>query len=232
MSNVARSERKPEDDLFSGPAGEGEYVVCQGDCLSSLAYERRLDWRAVWDHPRNAQLKRVRKNPYMLLPGDRVHFPDLAQKEVSCPADQRHSFVCKGVLETLRLVLRDELGEPRGNVPYRLVVDGTTFEGTTSPAGELRHRIVPNARHGDLVIELPDREERYELVLGGLDPVNTPTGVQARLTNLGLDCGKIDGIIGPRTRQALERFQIKHNLEPTSELDDATLSRLESIHGF
>jgi N-acetylmuramoyl-L-alanine amidase len=69
-------------------------------------------------------------------------------------------------------------------------------------------------------------------VLGGLDPVNTPTGVQARLTNLGLDCGKIDGIIGPRTRLALERFQIKHNLEPTSELDDATLSRLESIHGF
>src|SRR5260221_607385 len=130
MADDSHLEKSSEADLLHGPAGEGDYVVKEGDCLASLAYARGLYWRSVWSHPRNAALKKARKNPNVLLPGDRVHLPELEPKDYEGSTDKRHKFVRKGVPEMLRFVLRDEFGKARANVRYRLVVDGTPFEGT------------------------------------------------------------------------------------------------------
>ena len=81
-----------------------------------------------------------------------------------------------------------------------------------------------------LTPEDPEEEFFWSLALGALDPMETVTGVQARLNNLGFCCGKVDNVVGPRTRAALRAFQSSENLEVTGEVDDATRSKLLAAH--
>jgi len=50
--------------------------------------------------------------------------------------------------------------------------------------------------------------------------------VQLTLKDSGFDPGPIDGILGPKTREAIKRFQIKNDLEPTGEIDERTINQL------
>jgi hypothetical protein len=34
------------------------------------------DWKAIYDHPSNADFRRRRPNPHLILPGDRIAIPD------------------------------------------------------------------------------------------------------------------------------------------------------------
>lgn len=49
---------------------------------------------------------------------------------------------------------------------------------------------------------------------------------QAKLNELGFSVGRVDGLMGPRTRAGLKRFQQDRNLPVTGELDDATIVEL------
>jgi hypothetical protein len=49
---------------------------------------------------------------------------------------------------------------------------------------------------------------------------------QRLLSALGYDPGITDGVLGPRTRQAIAAYQHSHNLPATGDLDDPTLSAL------
>jgi peptidoglycan hydrolase-like protein with peptidoglycan-binding domain len=57
------------------------------------------------------------------------------------------------------------------------------------------------------------------------DPVRA---AQEKLNAVGYDAGPMDGILGPRTKRALIRFQAVEGLELTGELDAATRARLLS----
>ncbi|MDH3358974.1 MAG: peptidoglycan-binding protein [Desulfobacteraceae bacterium] len=50
--------------------------------------------------------------------------------------------------------------------------------------------------------------------------------VQLTLKDSGFDPGPIDGALGPKTREAIKRFQIKNELEPTGEIDEQTINQL------
>ena len=50
--------------------------------------------------------------------------------------------------------------------------------------------------------------------------------VQLTLKDSGFEPGPIDGILGPKTRDAIKRFQIKNELEPTGEIDKQTINQL------
>jgi len=50
--------------------------------------------------------------------------------------------------------------------------------------------------------------------------------VQLTLKDSGFDPGPIDGILGPKTCEAIKRFQIKNDLESTGELDERTINQL------
>jgi peptidoglycan hydrolase-like protein with peptidoglycan-binding domain len=50
--------------------------------------------------------------------------------------------------------------------------------------------------------------------------------VQEALKNQGHDPGPIDGVMGPKTRQALRAFQQAKNLKATGQLDSETTSAL------
>lgn len=50
--------------------------------------------------------------------------------------------------------------------------------------------------------------------------------LQEFLINEGYDPGEVDGILGPKTRDALKSYQGKNGLEPTGEPDLPTLKSL------
>jgi peptidoglycan hydrolase-like protein with peptidoglycan-binding domain len=50
---------------------------------------------------------------------------------------------------------------------------------------------------------------------------------QRRLRDIGFYTGSVDGILGPNTAAALRRYQAKHGLPETGDLDTATQKALE-----
>lgn len=81
-----------------------DYNITEGDCVSSIAFERGLPWETLCNHSNNAQLKQKRKNPNMLKRGDILHVPDLTPNEHARATEKRHKFKLKGA--PVRLLLR------------------------------------------------------------------------------------------------------------------------------
>ncbi len=208
-----------------------EYVVRQGDCISSIAAENGFLPDTLWNHPANAELKRKRDNPNILFEGDIVVIPDKDLKQESRPTNQRHQFRRKGVPEKLHLILLDDCGVPRKNVPYILTIGGTVHTGSTDADGAIKVPIPPNVRDGHLTLRDGGVEEDYPLQLGHLNPLKEISGVQMRLTNLGFDCSSEEGTLGPQTIDAIRRFQEQRGLEVTGELNDTMLQKLKLAHG-
>lgn len=209
------------------PVGDGEYVVEQGECMASIAYENGFLLDSLWNHPGNANLKAGRKDHNVLLPGDRVHIPDKRIRTESCATDNNHQFVLKGVTELLRVVMLDSNGKPRKALPYTIMIKGgRTKSGTTGEDGVIEAAILANARDGELVVHGENGDEHYGLDLGAIDPPSTVTGAQARLNNLGFFCGEVDGEWGPLTEGAIRKFQESQALQSTGKLDDSTRDAL------
>jgi hypothetical protein len=211
---------------MSGPVGNGNYEVQQGDCIESIAHAHGFFWQTIWNHPNNLDLKNARKNPNVLQEGDRVFVPDLRPKQESGATDKRHKFKRKGVPSKLRLVLMDD-DQPRANAEYKLEIDGTWSSGRTDADGVIEHRIPPNAQRGKLIIGTEGEE--YELKLGNMDPVSEITGVQSRLNNLGFGCA-ITGQLDKQTRNAILAFQAKHGIPGTGQPDAVTQQQLKKVH--
>jgi N-acetylmuramoyl-L-alanine amidase len=224
----------------SGPIGSGNYVVKQGDCLSSIAFEHGFSWQTLWHHSSNAELQKARKDPSVLLPGDQVFIPALRLGEQSGNTERTHRFRRLGVPPMLRLRLLqppkpnappEAKDEPCVDVPYVLDVEGKLTRGSTDQNGLIEIVIPPNALQATLVLSPgTGNESRIPLQLGHLDPADQVSGVQARLNNLGFACGEDDGVLGPNTIGALKRFQRSAGLEPSGELDQPTLDALARQH--
>lgn len=207
------------------------HQVKQGDCISSIAEENGFFWETVWNHPDNKELKEKRKDPNILMPGDIVTIPEKRPKEVSEPTNQVHKFRLKNSPAKLTLrILKD--GEPRAGETFVLTIDGEEKErGTIASDGNIRISIPPTAQKGELTIGEGEDQEIYELNLGHLDPIDTITGVKARLNNIGFDCGKVNNKIDEQTLKAIKAFQgyINHP-NPNGEVDQQTREVLEKLH--
>jgi hypothetical protein len=82
------------------------YVVQQGDHLPSIADQFGFfTYETIWNHPQNADLKKRRGNPNVLLPGDQLFIPDKEIKSYSKPTNQRHTFQVKTTPLKLRIKL-------------------------------------------------------------------------------------------------------------------------------
>jgi len=204
-----------------------DYIVKQGDCLSSIAAKYGLFWEKIWNHPKNAQLREKRKDPYILYPGDVIFIPEKEDKEEAAATGQKHRFRRKGIPEKLELILCLE-GEPRRNEDYELQIDGKLIRGKTDGQGKVSISIPPGTRQGKLI--LIKTGEEFNLDLGHLDPITEITGVQARLANLGFDV-EVSGKWDERSKEALRQFQKSNNLNPTGEVDETTRNKLKEVHG-
>lgn len=207
----------------------GDYVVRQGECVSSIAFENGLFWETIWDHPKNASLRSLRKTPFVLQAGDVVFVPDKRRKDVAVPMNARHSFKVKGVPEKLNLQFKAG-AVARGGIPYRLTIDGVSKQGKLDGEGKLSEFLPPNAKTGTLILEDPAGAEEYELQLRHLNPVESVEGLQARLKNLGLYEGDIDGDLGPETVAAMNALQRRFGLPVTETPDAATRDAIVKAH--
>ena len=209
---------------------QDEYQIEQGDCLLSIACRTGHAWQTLWDHSGNAQLRRLRKDPTVLLPGDRLKIPPLREKWEDCAIDKRHTFVRSGVPAKLRLRLFED-DTPLKGQPFTLEVGGKIQRGEIDSRGRIEVFIPLDAAGGTVTVGEPPHIRKYQLDFGHLDPVETVSGAQARLANLGYDPGPVDGLLGENTIEAIRRFQLAHELEETGELDAQTQQTLKSAHG-
>src|SRR5918912_2146186 len=85
-----------------------DYVMQQGDCISSIAYERGFFWETIYYHPNNADFRAKRPDPNIAKEGDVVHIPDKIPEEVPRATDKRHRFKLKGAPAKLRLRIMEE----------------------------------------------------------------------------------------------------------------------------
>lgn len=202
----------------------------QGDCIYALAEATGHAWSTIWDTPENDALRKKREDPGILLAGDEVFIPPLRKREESGSDAARHRFRRLAIPLKLRVrVLRN--AEPRANAPFILTVGVKTQKGTTDADGIAEVFLPFDARQATLEVGEGDDRTAHTLNLGRLDPPDTISGLQARLNNLGFDAGTVDGRMGPNTRDAVARFQLAHELDPTGEPDDKTREALVEAHG-
>jgi len=224
------SNDSTDSETGYGAVGNGEYRIKQGEDLATIAWQRGHDLNTIWNHADNAEVKEKRENPEILKPGDRIHIPDIEGKQESGGTEQRHSFRRKGAPPKLsmRFLLRDE---PRSDQPYRINVPGQEIiQGTLDGDGAMEQVLPFGVDKVTIYVGEPEFEERFELTMGGLDPVTELTGLQSRLLNLGYACPQ-NGELDEGTQGALNCFQTDHDLEVTGHPDDATRQAILDAHG-
>ncbi len=204
------------------------YQVKQGDCIFSISFANGFFADTIWEHPNNAELKKERKDPNVLMPGDVVFVPDKRLKEVSEPTNQVHKFKCKNTPKMFRIQIV-RLGIPVKDMEYKIDIDGVEKEDKTDGQGWIKPAaILPNAKVAKL--ELADGS-KYEFNLGHLDPIDEVTGIQGRLYGLSYYDGAINGQFDDKTKEALKIFQRSNKLEVTGEADEKTKNLLIEMTG-
>ncbi|MFO0552205.1 MAG: peptidoglycan-binding domain-containing protein [Polyangiaceae bacterium] len=209
------------------------HLVNSTDCVHSIAAFYGHSWKTIWNHPQNEELRKIRETPMCLEAGDKVFIPPIEIRQLELDTARSYRFKRKEVPHRLRLTFEDEQELPRSNLEFELEVGGRVHTGKTDGDGRIDVPIPPDTTAAILRFFAVDEStgeryvlERYDLVVGGLDPVGTARGAQARLKSLGLYWGRIDGELGPLSREALALFQQDNRLERTGELDEPTKAAL------
>jgi len=149
--------------------------------------------------------------------------------------DQRHRFEVERPRVHLRLVLADANSVPLADVEWTLDVDGRQHDGRTADDGLVEVAVRPTVPVAFLTVALdpddPLLTERLEIQLGGLDPIDSVSGAQARLNNLGFDCGAVDDDEGERTAAAVAAFRSSAGIEEEGPIGPRTRAALQERHG-
>jgi hypothetical protein len=211
------------------------YTVEEGDHISKIAkVSGFLDYKIIWNHPNNADLKNLRKNPNVLFPGDQVFIPDMEERIESGNTDKRHTFTVDKTPLKLVLVLEDMFEKPIAGAICGLVVGGQSFVLTTDGKGKIEQEIPLDATSGILVIksdQTPFQDDPIPLKIGHLDPVGELSGQIARLNNLGYFAGSIDEPDDVAFKSAVEEFQCDHSLKVDGDCGPKTKAKLKEVHG-
>jgi N-acetylmuramoyl-L-alanine amidase len=110
-----------------------EHQVKQGECISSIALQHGHFWETLWDEPGNAELRELRKDPNVLLPGDLVVVPPPRSREESGQVEQRHRFRRKGTPAKFRIRFVKEPDLPPAEQPDIVVVESGKHSITEDP---------------------------------------------------------------------------------------------------
>jgi N-acetylmuramoyl-L-alanine amidase len=209
-------------------------IVKQGDHLARIAKQYGFaDYRTIWNHAQNAQLRQKRENPHVLHPGDEVFVPELQTREESKSTEQKHPFVLHRLPLTLRLVLEDVYERPIANAACELAGD-TEARLTTDAQGEFEQPISPMVHDVLLTIRDPQtaiHDVQLSVKVGDLDPVDEISGQQGRLKNLGYYSGPMDQPDERLLKIAIEEFQCENGLTVDGICGPNTQKKLKQVHG-
>lgn len=210
------------------------HLVKQGECLSSIAAAYAVRFQDILDHPDNASLRDEGRDPNILRPDEKIAIPSRKDAaRFTLETGRLHKFVVKQPQVFLHLTFEDPIGEPLAGARYVLEVGGRVFEGQTDGNGELSEQLPSTATSAELTLSFNDGEEDVEVRrtvnIGGLDPVEDNSGIQARLNNLGYFCGRTDGDLGSLSQRALRAFKRDCGLEDDGEAPDTARDELRRI---
>ncbi len=204
-------------------------IVRVGEHLDVIAYRHGVAAAQVWDHPGNAALKKARVGGHMLQAGDYLELPPRKHAEpssVSVGGDS--SFVADIPRVKIELVLAGAEGPLRGE-PWHIEGRGERASGKTGADGKVSFEVRVTTPHVTLVLEA--QGQRQQILVGGLDPKDSISGMIHRLNNLGYDAGPSASALDDRATRALVEFQKSKQLTPSGQPDEATIAALEAAHG-
>jgi hypothetical protein len=210
--------------------GGSQHQVVQGESTESIAADNGHFWQTLWNHPQNADLKKLRKDPHILFPGDVIYVPPLRPREEAAPTTRRTTFKRKGIPSNFKVRFLDD-GKPRAGAAYVLTIDdGSPIKGATDGDGTVAHSVSPDAQTATVhfVDDTPDIVFTFSLRY--LNPVDTPSGMRERLRNLGYPAGPPGDDVDLPLEGALALFQEEHGLPATGEGDAKTQQKLTEIH--
>jgi N-acetylmuramoyl-L-alanine amidase len=215
------------------------HTVVQGEHLSGIAKEYGFaSYKTIWDHGQNAELKKKRRNPNVIFPGDELFIPDKGEKEESRNTEQRHRFELKTEKLKLRLVLEDLYEKPIANAKCALHIENESKELTTDGQGKIERDIKPTDKRAFLTIkdpQTPINEILIPIKIGDLDPEKKESGQKARLNNLGYFAGPLEGKSDEENKamflSAVEEFQCDHGLVVDGKCGPNTQAKLKQVHG-
>lgn len=208
------------------------HTVAQGEYLSYIAAQYGFtSYLKIWNHPNNANLKALRKNPEVLHPGDKVFIPELEVRNEGCATDKKHTFRASATPLKLKLVVKDVNNRPVAGKPCQLTLDGVVYDLTTDGSGAIEKTIPTTAREGRLVLKDASVPIDIDLpiLIGHMDPVEEKSGQTARLENLGYYAG--DANDEQRYRRAVEEFQRDNGLTVDGVCGPATQAKLKQVFG-
>ena len=212
------------------------HTVQQGEHISAIARQHGFsDYTTIWNHPDNAQLRDLRDDPHVLLPGDRLFIPERQERKESAATDQLLTFKLSGQPLILRVVLKEANFDPIDNTSADLHVASAKHEVTTDASGKFEQSIPKTAQRAKLMFKNQDQpfDVLVPMQIGHLDPITETSGQKARLNNLGYFPGPLDGD-GDDPQQfpsAVEEFQCDHDLTVTGVCDLDTQTKLKEVHG-
>jgi len=129
----------------------------------------------------------------------------------------------------VRIRILEGRKSPLKNEKYVLSYGSQRYEGTTDGNGILEQEVSFEIDNAVLLI----KDLIIPLEIGALPSINSIEGVQARLNNLGYECGKVDGKSGENTRAAIRGFQRENpSLHVTGSAGDETQQELFKAHGI
>ena len=209
----------------------GYYEVKPNQTLAEVRLDAapHLSVFEVKEHERNKALFALR-NEFQLRTGDSIWIPDEKPQPrwFSVTAGQSVKFVTTQPKRPFKLVVSFPDGRPAASQSYTLLVDGLEITGATDSEGNLEAELPVTATRGTLRMS----GFAQAISIGGLEPLQTPRGVQGRLANLGYAPGPIDGKIGPQSMQAIRAFQFDEGLEMDGIVGPKTRAALEARFGF
>ena len=223
---------------MSEPAENDKHVVEQGEYTSGIAAQHGFpSHKGIWNDPGNADLKKRRENPNILLPGDELVIPKIELGSESRASEARHPFTLGAEKLKLRLKLLDEVSSPIKDVSCRLRAEQTHEDLKTDGEGKVEMRIPRVSREGRVVVDAPDVSLKLDagIGIGELNPIDTSSGQIGRLNNLGYNAGDLgtkptdEGYT--QFVSAIEEFQCDHGLKVDGLCGPQTRSKLKEVHG-
>lgn len=212
------------------------YTAKQGDHISKIAKKFGFrDYQTIWNDPENADLKKKRRNPNILYPGDIVHIPERKTSELPAATEKRHRFQTNIKPLMLRLELRHWNNKPMTGVECELEVEGAVYSLTTDGKGRIEQEIPPEAENGKLRVKHPTAPSpEIPIEIGYIDPIEEVTGWKGRLNNLGYNAGAVDAEETHQLLSAIEEFQcdfLKSRSQVDGKCGSKTQAKLIDVHG-
>jgi hypothetical protein len=159
--------------------------VCQGDFLASLAHQFGFDADTIWKDPKNAQLQQLRPNPNILYATDILYIPlqGAPPAMTNLETGSMNSFVSDPPTVTITHTFVGDDPSTYASQAYTIQELDSLTGLTTDGSGTLTFKAPVSMQAATIVFT--GTGETWALSIGGLDPIDTLSGVFQRLQNLG-----------------------------------------------